>query len=429
MTYDAVAELVYPIIRLYDRADYEPTLIATMEQSTVGSMDSRVVVGTESQIYWDREPAWDGGDANFPAFMAIDVTELEDDIGLSGFWLYVGTGTNTSTVSSFKLEQYSNGYDPGNPTRTFVSSDVSKTAPNYIYLTFEDVHANITTPSNDTWFSGDVALDGKSSSSIGRVLFEDDFEGPWNMSWTNVDANGSNGEDTWGNATYRKNGGERSLWCAGSDNGIVYQEDFNDGGWPVNWTTYSEGPSYYSWFVTRSSSYAGTGTYDYVMVADSDRGVGTDITEWLYMDDPIDASAFENLKLRFYVEYDYYGLDEYASVLYATKSTYPSFTYIDTYYSDTYGYKEYDISSLDGESELYLAFIYHGTNDWWMVVDDVTVVGDKTAYDHGMSANLYLTANITKYDNVTLEYYDAGVPLLAGMREQLGLLQLDVLVR
>ena len=405
MTYDAVAELSYPIIRIYDRVDYEPTLLATIDQSAMGSRDSRVMVGTDSGLYSNREPAWDCGDVNFPAFMAVDVSEMEEDLGLTDFWLYIGSGNNASTVSEFELEWYKNGYSPASPTRTFTSPDTPKTAPGYMDISFEDVHINLTAPLDNAVINKVVTLEGNCTERIGRVILQEDFEGPWNRSWVNTDVSSSSGHDTWGNATYRVNAGNRSVWCAGSDHGVAFFEDFNHGGsTPSGWTMYSAGSDTYPWTMV-NSGYYGCGGSDYAAVADSDQGAGTNITEWLYMTTPFNASAFTGLELRFYAEYDYYDGEEYGEALYATGSTYPTFTSIANYTSDTYGYKQYDISSLDGEEEIYIAFRYHGTDDWHMVVDDVLVVGDKDSYDHNMSANLYTSASCAGYDNVTLEYY------------------------
>ncbi|MCK4970683.1 MAG: hypothetical protein KAS77_09155, partial [Thermoplasmata archaeon] len=328
-----------------------------------------------------------------------------EDLGLTTFWLYIGTGDNASTVSDFELEWYENGYAPASPTRTYTSPDTPKTSPGYADINFEDVHINVTAPMDGSLISQLVTLEGNCSDSIGRVILQEDFEGPWNKTWVNLDADSDSGDDTWGNTTYRVNKGNRSLWCAGSDHGIAFFEDFNHGGsTPTSWTTYTAGEDTYPWTMV-NSGYWGCGGSDYVAVADSDRGAGTNITEWLYMTTPFNASAFSGLELRFYVEYDYYDGSEYGQVMYATGSSYPTFTAIANYTSDTLGYKKYDISSLDGEEEIYLAFRYHGTDDWCMVVDDVLVVGDKDNYDHNMSANLYTSANCSGYDDVTLEYY------------------------
>ncbi|MCK5252894.1 MAG: hypothetical protein KAQ96_08085, partial [Thermoplasmata archaeon] len=404
MTYDAVAELVYPAIRIYDRVDWEPTLLATMNQTTIGSRDSRIVVGTDSGLYTNREPKWDAGKSNFPQFMAVDVTELEEDLGLDDLWLYVGSGDNASTVGKFELEWYENGYLPRDPTRTFTSPDTPATAPGYMYISAEDVHIHVTSPLDNALVSGVVTLEGNCTDRIGRVILTEDFEGPWNKNWVNVDANSDSGLDTWGNATYRLNAGNRSVWCAGADHGVAFFEDFNGGSVPTGWTTSSPGEDTYPWSIT-NSGYNGTGTHDHVAAANSDRGAGTNITEWLYMTTPFNASAFTDLELRYYVEYDYWNGSEIGEVLYATGSTYPTFTSITNYTSDTYGYESHDISALDGEDEVYLAFLYHGTEDRYMVIDDVLVVGEKTKHDHNISANLYKQAPCSGYDNVTLEYY------------------------
>jgi PKD repeat protein len=406
MTYDALAELYYGVARMYDKADYEPTLLATVNQSQPGSKNSQWYVGTESGLYTNRQPTWNGGSATlFPNFMALDVTELDEDIGLQRYFMQVGAGTTVATVSSYQLEWYQSGYIVGKPTVVVSSNDVPMTAPGRMYTAFELVHLNIKSPEAGTWHRGEVPINGTATSNISRVVFEDDFEGPWSRYWTFLDDNASSGKDFWGNSTERVNSGERSLWASGSDQGMAYFQDFNNGATiPSGWATYSNGPNTYP-FAVVNTGYKGCNSYDYVAVANSNRGAGTNITEWLYMTTPLNASSFSNLTFRFYIEYDYYGGDEYANVLFANGSTYPTFSSLANYTADTFGYIDLDLSSQDGEGALYLAFLYHGTNDRHMVVDDVMVAGDKDNHDMNMLSYLYRdVSGISSYNNATLEY-------------------------
>jgi len=151
---------------------------------------------------------------------------------------------------------------------------------------------------------------------------------------------------------------------------ILYEEDFNHGGaYPSGWTTWGEGPDYWPWIPVSM------GDSDYAIYCNSDDpGMGTDITEWFYMSSiSFDASSASNLFLEFYLDYNYYDGDEYGKVL--INDGY-GFTEVATYTSDITGTQLIDISTYAGEDYLQIAFKYHGTWDWWMLVDELKVYGD-----------------------------------------------------
>lgn len=405
MTYDAIAEIPWYCIRLYDKVDYDPTILAVWNQSTAGSKDSFISVSTSSCNYTNRTPEWNAGDSNFPSFMALDISEFDDGIGTDDYCLYVGSGTNASTVSYFEVEWYEKGYTPDKPTRTSgPSKDTPKTAPGRMRVFFSDVQINVTNPINGTLLNGDITISGNADNKIGRTIFKEGFEGPFTPTFIG-DSNILSGSDYWNLSTTKNNKGERSAWAAGSDRGIVFQEDFNHGGsTPPGWSTYSEGPSYYPFFFT-NTGYNGCGDSDYVAVANSDHSYSTDITEWLYTSTPFSPDNHKSLTLRFYIDYNYYSYDEYAQVLYATASSYPTFSNLATYTSDTKGYKQIEISSLDSESKIYLAFRYHGTYDWYMVVDDVLITGDKDTYDNDMDCYMdWNVGDLSGFDYLNLSY-------------------------
>ncbi|MCK4971097.1 MAG: hypothetical protein KAS77_11230, partial [Thermoplasmata archaeon] len=150
-----------------------------------------------------------------------------------------------------------------------------------------------------------------------------------------------------------------------------------------------------------TSGYRGAAQGDRLAVVTSE---GMDVTEWLRAR-VVDCSNFGNLSLSFYLDYQAGSGDGWGRVMWSNWSTFPSFTLLDQFTTDTLGWQTYDLSVLDGEHHGYLAFVYHGTDDLYMAVDDVTLAGDKMAYDAGMhsDANRYFRAP-DDYDKAQLEF-------------------------
>jgi len=422
MTYDALKELWWPVMRMYDHVDYEPRLIGTLEQSVLGSKDSSIRMGTTSGTYSDRVPLWWAGTREYPTFMCLDITELAEDVGLAGFFLYYGTGTTVGTVSSFEVEWYEDGYVVGSPDQVASSGDVPKRAAATMYASFSGVHLAHSLPAEGTWHRGVVTVNGTADASVSREVLSEDFEGRWLEEWTTEDLLNEGGSDTWGVAMNRQDAGERSAYCAGSDAGMVAFEDFDENGFlPAEWSTKSLGGTYQLPWAVKNSGYQGCGGSDYLVAARSNGGGGFNVTELVYTSAPPNATMFENLVLRFYVEYDWKDGDEYVRVLLSNASTYPNWTVVDTYTKDTFGYQAYDLSSQDGEARVYLGFEYHGTDDYYVTIDDVVLAGDKGSHDPMMKADLYTaTGDLSGYDSVVLSYSywvdtEAGVDLLMPM--------------
>ncbi len=421
MTYDCLKELYWPVLRMYDYVDYEPKLIGTLNQSTPASKDCRITMGTDSKVHADRQPLWWAGTRPYPAFMCLDITELADDVGLADFFLYYGSGTTVGTLSSFEVEWYPRTYDPGNPLLVAESEDVPKRAAATVWAAFEGIHIDHTAPAEDTWHRGVVEVNGTASTHVERPVLSEDFEGRWLEEWTTEDAETSGGLDTWGTSMNRMDAGDKSAYCAGSDAGIVLFEDFDEGGFmPAQWSSTSLATYQYPWAV-KNSGYQGCGGTDYLVATRSDRGAGFNNTERLYMNSPVNASSFENLVLRFYVEYDWKDGDEYLRVLYAKGTSHPNWTVLDTLTADTFGYQSYDLSALDNEREVYLAFEYHGTEDLYATIDDVLLAGEKNVYDGNMKADMYIaTGGLSDYDHVNMSYdfwvdSEAGVDILSSV--------------
>ena len=422
MTYAAVAELYYSIMRFHDRVDYEPSLLATWEQSVQGSKDTWVFVETDSGLYADVDPWWDAGSATkFPTFMCYDVSSLAEDIGLAEYCLYYGTGTTTGTVSKFSLEWYQGGYVPSRPDLTVLSDDAPLKGAARLYASFNGVHINVTSPGSGLWHAGNVTVEGTANPYAPEMVRDEDFEAAWKDYWTREDMDAGSGTDTWGWSTGRARSGARSVWCAGGDQGTIYAQTFDSGGSiPSGWKVASDGPNQYP-FAFVNSGYRGCGGSDYLALANGNRGAGTNMTERLYMSSPFDARGWTGLQLRFYLDYDYYDGDERAEVLYANGSTYPTFTSALNWTADFFGTKTVDLSSQDGERQLYIAFRYHASADRYIAVDDVVVTGLREEYDTDMLANVFLSSlDLDGFDNVTLEYAywvdsEQGVDVLSAM--------------
>jgi hypothetical protein len=156
----------------------------------------------------------------------------------------------------------------------------------------------------------------------------------------------------------------------------VWSEDFNhDGSFPAGWTTDSEGPDYWSWETYDE------GDGDWAVWCSSDSaGSGTDITEWLYMyDTSIDMTDLENPMLQMYLEYNTYDGDDFARVI--ANAGY-GWVDVETWYpgETVAGTVVVDMTEFAGEESVQLGFVYHGTWDWWMFVDDLELFDAEPDY-------------------------------------------------
>jgi hypothetical protein len=158
----------------------------------------------------------------------------------------------------------------------------------------------------------------------------------------------------------------------------VYAQDFNsEGNIPSDWTTFSEGPNVHLWSIELREDCI----KDYCAECNSEEaGFDTNITEWLYMTDGFSASGYSSLELEFYSDYKYLDGDEYAQVLYATSESYPNNTFyvLETWNTTGERHHHIDLTAVAGDPEVHLAFIYHGTYDLSVRVDNIVVYGLKT---------------------------------------------------
>ena len=410
MTYRAFCELDYPVTRLLDNPDYKPELLATWKFSTPGARDTNITIGigNPNAPLEKTDLQYDGGNHSFPAFMCMDISNLTGHLGLADFFLDIDAGSNNSRISSFRLEQYGNQYViNGSIRKSNESSDVPFNTPGTAYNDIFDLHVNITSPLKHEYVgNGNVIMKGNSSISVTETILEESFEGSFPGDWIVGDSNASSGQDYWSNSSVKASNGSWSGYCAGYKE-PVYYEDFNHGGnLPPGWITQSNGPDNYPWFSHNDDVPYLYGTDDYGMVVSSyAAGPGKDITEWFAMSQSFDTSEYSFLQLDFQIAFLDYDGDEFIEVLYANGSSYPNFNSLGYWTTSTYGRKSINLSSAAGESDVYLAFKYHGTYDNYVIIDDVIVTSDISGkYEVGMDSYMYMNVSLSNYDYVNLTY-------------------------
>jgi hypothetical protein len=118
------------------------------------------------------------------------------------------------------------------------------------------------------------------------------------------------------------------------------------------------------------------------------------------------TSEYTDILLEFFLDYEYNDGDEFAQVLYATDSAYPTFTILKTWTASSYGLQKLNFSAAAGKDKVYLAFRYHGTNDSYMFIDDLRVIYNSTnnEYDDYMESYMYRSVNLSGFDKVNLSY-------------------------
>ncbi|MFX1257358.1 MAG: hypothetical protein ACFFAN_05845 [Promethearchaeota archaeon] len=153
---------------------------------------------------------------------------------------------------------------------------------------------------------------------------------------------------------------------------VVYTERFdNNGLLPDGWETESKGDVANPWKMLHESGTDYSARCTSYLVGD--------VTEWLSMkeEDHIDCSGYKSLELQFYLDYAFGNGPEYAQVMYKISSnSYWSSAQIWTA-KDVQGTQILDLSSADGDPEVRIRFVYHGTFDLHMLVDDVLLIGEE----------------------------------------------------
>ncbi len=137
ITYNAFTHLYWnEVYRPVASKPNNPHLLAVWKFSNPPSREDNATVGLENS--GSREAFWKGSSYPLPKFMCMDMGEFESDWknGDHTFYVKIG-GSSSGTMSSFKIEYYANGYDPGNPTDVSGESpDVPASVPGTVTNTY-----------------------------------------------------------------------------------------------------------------------------------------------------------------------------------------------------------------------------------------------------------------------------------------------------
>ena len=105
MTYKAFTKLVKPVYMFYDKVAYEPVLLATWNFTGNCSRDATInlYLDSTSTPIATRELYRNAGKHNYPQFMCLDISEFINFASLNKTYLKITSGTNTTSIASFKL--------------------------------------------------------------------------------------------------------------------------------------------------------------------------------------------------------------------------------------------------------------------------------------------------------------------------------------
>ncbi|MBS3817717.1 MAG: hypothetical protein KGY76_09175, partial [Candidatus Thermoplasmatota archaeon] len=151
MTYDCLATLEYDVVTSYEGTEYNqtnsnsPELLARWHHTSPGPRDASIELGSgEYSSPKDvRVPSYGKDTSNdYPAFMALDVSEFSDEWnggrGEERFYLDVRSSSGTSSIDTFKMEFYDNGYTAGSPDMTSDNAyDAPGDSPTTLHLRFK----------------------------------------------------------------------------------------------------------------------------------------------------------------------------------------------------------------------------------------------------------------------------------------------------
>jgi hypothetical protein len=339
VSYEAMKQIVSYAYFYRDRIAYEPKVVASfkIDHSKRSDCDITLGIGERNAPILTKELTiwhYSGGSLPFCSNnIVVDITEFEEDMSTvvdQKFFLEVfelGDFYTTGTILDFSIEYYSN-YSSSVADIIALSNDppVDTVTNNYVYAEVTLLPSvGIEYPSSGQYVNGVVSITGSASQ-------------------------------------YRRQ--------------KVYAEDFNhEGNMPSGWALYSAGLDVHPWTIELRTNCK----KDYWAECNSfEADYDTDITEWLYMTDGFNATGYSSLDLEFYSYYKYWNGDEYAQVLYATSQSYPTFYVLETWNSTGETHHHINLTAAAGDPEVHLAFIYHGTYDWYVQVDNIVVYGLKT---------------------------------------------------
>jgi len=339
ISYEAMKQRVNRAMFYRDRIAYEPKIIASfrIDHSRRDDCDITLGIGNKSAPLLTKEfNDWslDGGPLPFCSNdIVFDITEFEEVVSTvvgQRFFLKIfelGDPFTTGTIIDFSVEYYEN-YSSQIPLITAISDGSPVDT-----ITNDDVYAEVTL--------------------LPSMTIEYPSSGQYVYDIVSITGNASQ--------------------CQKQK---VYTQDFNyEGDMPGDWETISEGPNEHPWSIELREDCR----KDYWAECNSEKaGSNTNITELLYMTDGFNASGYSSLELEFYSDYEFYDDDEYAQVLYATSESYPTFYVLETWNSTGERHHHINLTVATGDPEIHLAFMYHGTYDWWVRVDNVVVYGLKT---------------------------------------------------
>ena len=139
ISYDAMKKIGDNLFLTYitDRPAYQPSLLAIIEFNNAPTRETTITVGVgnvpgKNKFVPYFEENYDASvTATFPSFLAIDMTDLQSkyQANNTGFYLTLGATTTAGNVSSFRIEQYLNGYSNAATQVSGQSADVPRVNP------------------------------------------------------------------------------------------------------------------------------------------------------------------------------------------------------------------------------------------------------------------------------------------------------------
>jgi len=162
-----------------DRPAYQPSLMTTWQFSTAPTRSSAITVGigavgstTKVTPYFMQNIGT--ATARFPSFMALDITALAATYaaGTTSFYLTLGSTSVAGVISSFKVQQYANGYSSGATKVSGQSPNVPKANPCSVTVSLTASSSSTTVPGAPTGVSatagsGSIAMAWTAPASTG----------------------------------------------------------------------------------------------------------------------------------------------------------------------------------------------------------------------------------------------------------------------
>ncbi len=211
ISYDAMRKIGNNLWLTYitDRPSYQPSLLSIIEFNNLPTRESTITLGVGAVGGTDTFlPYFMKNDASvaatFPSFMAIDMTDLlaKYQSGKTTFYLTLGTTKTAGNVSSFRIEQYLNGYSNAATQVSGQSSDVPKVNPGSATVTMapyptvspatalDNPGLMLTGSGNAQWspetrdsYSGGSAMQSGNVGNGGKSAIQTTVQGPSTVSF------------------------------------------------------------------------------------------------------------------------------------------------------------------------------------------------------------------------------------------------------